>query len=112
MAARRSMSQGLNLPDTISPEAEREFLKEGNIVSKKEINISILQNIETDSDIKERSHKEEDIWLPVTFRLPRSLIAELGMFSALQRAKGKKPWKKQEIIALFLHQGLQRIREK
>jgi hypothetical protein len=88
MAERRSMSQGLSVPDQTSFQMEREFVNEGNISRKKEVG--------------------EDIWLPVTFRLPRSLIAELGVFAAHQRAKGRKPWKKQEIIAQFLRQGLQR----
>jgi hypothetical protein len=112
MAVRRSMSQGLSVPDQTSPEAEREFLREGNLSIKKERNITILQNTATQQETWGESREEEDIWLPVTFRLPRSLIAELGLFSAQQRAKGKKPWKKQEIIAHFLRQGLRGRREK
>ncbi len=107
MAARRSMSQGLSVPDHVTPEIEREFIHEGNGVNKQERNISILQKETREKISKEEGSDEEDIWIPVTFRLPRSLIAELGIFSAHQRAKRKRPWKKQEIIADFLRQGLQ-----
>jgi hypothetical protein len=108
MAERRSLSQGLSVPDQTSFEIEREFVNEGNISRNKERNISLLQKTQTEHISASEQEVAEDIWLPVTFRLPRSLIAELGVFSALQRAKGRKPWKKQEIIAQFLRQGLQR----
>jgi hypothetical protein len=100
------MSQGLSVPDHVTPEIEREFIDEGNVASKKERNIAILQHAVREKTPRDDT-PEEDIWIPVTFRLPRSLIAELGIFSAHQRAKRKKPWKKQEIIADFLRQGLQ-----
>ena len=112
MAERRSLSQGLEVPDRSSSELEQEFIKEGNISRKKERNISLLQNNKSDRIPTEDQQEVEDIWFPVTFRLPRSLIAELGIYSAQQRAKGKKPWKKQEIIAQFLREGLQHTMEK
>jgi hypothetical protein len=71
-----------------------------------------LQNDKPNQIPHDEQQEVEDIWFPVTFRLPRSLIAELGVYSAHQRAKGKKPWKKQEIIAQFLRQGLQHTMEK
>ena len=104
MAERRSLSQGLEVPDRSSSKLEQEFIKEGNI--------SLLQNNKSERIPTEDQQEVEDIWFPVTFRLPRSLIAELGIYSAQQRAKGKKPWKKQEIIAQFLREGLQHTMEK
>ena len=112
MAGRRSMSQGLNVPDHIAAAMEKEFVNEGNIARKKASNISLLQNTPAEQFPADEQQVVEDIWFPVTFRLPRSLIAELGLFSAQQRAKGRRPWKKQEIIAHFLRQGLQRTVEK
>jgi hypothetical protein len=106
MTVRRSMSQGLSVPDHVMPEIERKFLQEGSLASNKERNITILQNMARENVLQGEMPEEEDIWIPVTFRLPQSLIAELGIFSAQQRAKRKKPWKKQEIIADFLRQGL------
>jgi hypothetical protein len=100
------------VPDHNSLELEREFINEGNISKKKERNISLLQNTKPAHIPTDEQLTVEDIWFPVTFRLPRSLIAELGIYSAQQRAKGKKPWKKQEIIAQFLRQGLQHTTEK
>ena len=112
MAERRSLSQGLEVPDRSSLELEQEFIKEGNISKKKERNISLLQNNKPNQIPTDEEQGVEDIWFPVTFRLPRSLIGELGVYSAQQRAKGKKPWKKQEIIAQFLRQGLQHTTDK
>lgn len=112
MAERRSLSQGLEVPDRNTSELEKEFVSDGKISKKKERNISLLQNNKPDDVYADEQQVIEEIWFPVTFRLPRSLIAELGVYSAQQRAKGKKPWKKQEIIAQFLRQGLQQTTEK
>ena len=94
MAERRSLKRMIS---PLSPEQEA-FAKGTNI--PKNISRNISEN--TAISIQEKDEEIQGRWITVTFKLPPAQVEQLAAISTARRLRGKKPWKKQEIISQAL----------
>jgi hypothetical protein len=94
MAERKSLKRMIS---PLSPEQEA-FARGINI--PKNISRNISENTEISSE--EKAEENQGRWITVTFKLPPAQVEQLSAISTARRLKGKKPWKKQEIISQAL----------
>jgi hypothetical protein len=94
MAERKSLKRMIS---PLSPEQEA-FAKGINIPK------NIARNISRNTEVSKEGKDEENQgrWITVTFKLPPAQVEQLSAISTTRRLKGKKPWKKQEIISQAL----------
>jgi hypothetical protein len=94
MAERKSLKRMIS---PLPPEQEA-FAKGINI--PKNISRNISENAEISTQEKDEGNQGR--WITVTFKLPPAQVEELSAISTARRLRGKKPWKKQEIISQAL----------
>ena len=94
MAERKSLKRMIS---PLSPEQEA-FAKGRSIPENIAGNISINTEISTE----EKDEENQGRWITVTFKLPPAQVEQLSAISTARRLKGRKPWKKQEIISQAL----------